>query len=440
MIVLLCCCAILALHASGPIPSTDKDSWVLLTAIKQYPLSKWFVGDWPLENGFYRPVTVVSFYLDTMLGSSFGWSAAIYCALCVLALFWFVREITDSPAYAAGSAVLFSMWHTPIEIHFDWIAWCVAACVFAAATIRDPKRFLSHILAAASVAFLATELIGIHRPASFYHGVMLWLPSRTATVMTLFSLVAMASYARFVRTTSPTLSQSAKPIDPPATRTSSAIVTGKGSAMWMIASACAVILALGSYEQAIVLPCILLFVALIFVSRRYKVQFGWHAAYWLALILFLFLRNSVLPNTGSVYLAQQSRLGLPALLAILDYVLPCSAYAVGWFSAWSVGVALLLVGTAWSFPFQLIGNLVTYVSGFKNNTILLLWLSSVVAFLPAAFLKPFSHYQYWPMALRSIFAVMLVSVVTQLEVSAISPRVVQAPRRPSPAPGSLHHP
>ena len=47
--------------------------------------------------------------------------------------------------------------------------------------------------------------------------------------------------------------------------------------------------------------------------------------------------------------------------------------------------------------------------------------------------------EYWPYALRSVFVVTLTLATLELIVSAWSPQGRQAPRRPSPAPGSLPH-
>ena len=107
----------------------------------------------------------------------------------------------------------------------------------------------------------------------------------------------------------------------------------------------------------------------------------------------------------------------------------------------SVGAAILATGFFYVFLWNLAGNFVAYKIAFvKNRLALCVWLCSAMAFFPMAFLKPFPHYHYWPMALRSIFVVLLAGAVWDLVVIAASPPGQSAPERRVPAPGSLPHP
>jgi hypothetical protein len=68
---------------------------------------------------------------------------------------------------------------------------------------------------------------------------------------------------------------------------------------------------------------------------------------------------------------------------------------------------------------------------------------SILAFLPMAWLKPFpayNHYHYFSMGFRSLFAVVAVTLLVRVAISAVSPQGRQAPQRLTPAPGSLLHP
>ena len=448
VIVLLACTGIVMLHASGPIPAGDKDSLFILSAIKAKGVWSWFRSDWPLGNGFYRPVTSLSFVLDSWLyhdsASGYGLSAAIYCALSILALFWLARELTNSAAYSVASAFLFALWHTPFIIRWDWIAWTLAAAVFVVGFVRQGKHLGRYVVAALALSFIATELVGVHlheAPAGFYSGVLHWLPARTATLMTLFALCSLAAYARHLRLNAHRDEKESSPLDLPATRTSRETEHDvKSSHWWLVLSACLLLFAFGSYEQAVMLPAVLFVVGIIFASNRYNVNWRVHLIFWSELLIYFVVRRAVLPAGISSYLSQQLRTGVTAYLSELNYVLPCTAYFAGWISQLSVGASVLLVGTFYSFPLQLSGNIAAYLSAFKNKTIMLTWLASVLAFLPMAFLKPFSHYHYWAMSLRAIFVVLLSGAIWQMIVSAVSPQVVQAPQRLSPAPGSLHRP
>jgi hypothetical protein len=272
--------------------------------------------------------------------------------------------------------------------------------------------------------------------------VLHWIPTRTATVMTLFALCALAAYARSLRLGAKRVRSEITPLDVPATRSSTAVVAGgASSSVWLAVSFFCVLLALGSYEQAVMLPAILVGIGFVFQSKGYVVNWPLQLFFWLELFVYLAVRREVLPLPISVYVDQQLRSGTTAYLSALNYLLPCIGYAPSWISSLSVGGAVLMVGHFYSFPYQVVSNFTAYIASFKqSNVIMLAWACSVVAFLPMAFLKPFSHYHYWAMSLRSIFVILLAGAVAKMIVTAVSPRIVQAPQRPSPAPGSLLHP
>ncbi len=439
---------VVVLRARGPVPLGDRDTWFLLSALKARanPLF-WFTNEWPLQNGFYRPITALSFELDLLLlpasTNGYGLSAALYCAACVLSLFWLARELTDNPMVSVTAALLFAFWHSPIEVHWDWILWVLAAIVGVVGLARHGKAVGMFLPAVLSLTFVATELRGVHlhdSPSGFAAGVLYWVPSRTATLMTLFSLCALASYARYLRgvpRTEPQLS----PLDLPATKSSLHSSGGTPSRLWLAVSILCVVLALGSYEQAIMLPAVLLLIGLVFRTKGYVINWWWHAAFWGVLAAYLVLRDAVVPIPISTYVDQQLRTGTAAYLSALNYLLPCSGYALSWYALLPVGSAVMMLGTFYSFPYQLASNVTAYVVAFRQSKVIMfLWLTSVVAFLPMAFLKPFAHYHYWAMSLRALFIVLLVGAVWKMVVSAVSPQTVRAPLRPSPAPGSLLHP
>src|SRR4051812_3110536 len=103
VLLIATCIPILLAPSRSPLLLRDTDTNALLQATRQRqaPLS-WFTTDWPLANHFYRPLPTLTFELDDRLSgndpSGYGWTNAVLCALCVLALFWLVREMTDSPS------------------------------------------------------------------------------------------------------------------------------------------------------------------------------------------------------------------------------------------------------------------------------------------------------------------------------------------------------
>jgi hypothetical protein len=445
-VVLLACLAIILLQAKGHVPQGDLDTQHMLLAIKQRgnPWS-WFSTDWPLQNGFYRPITALSFELDLLVFPSYGYglSAAIYCALCVLTLFWLARELTESPSASAAAALLFALWHTPIEIHWDWISWAIAALVAVSGFARHGMKVGRYLPAVLAITFLATELAGVHvheAPSGFYAGVLHWIPSRTATVMTMFALASLAAYCRFIRLGGAVAPKPGSPLDLPATRTSNEASAGKFAIGWLAVSGVCVLLALGSYEQAVMLPAVLFLVGGVFCVKGYRIAWPLHLIFWVELVVYFLVRRAALPVETSIYMQQQLRTGFNVIFSALNYVAPCTSYAGAWLSQLSLGASVLLVSFFYSFPVQVAGNVSAYVTAFRQNRVMMLmWLCSILAFLPMAFLKPFSHYHYWSMSLRSIFVVLLVGAIWKMAISAASPPTLRAPKRLSPAPGSLRH-
>ncbi len=447
-ITLVACVGMLAIHSRSPLLLQDTDTHVLLARLQErHNIWSWFSTDWPLQNHFYRPIAALSFSIDSSLwgnnAAGFGLSSATLCALCVLVVFWLAREWTDSPGVCAASAMLFAIWHLPISISWDLIAWVLSGVIALIGIARHGPKVSAYLPAVLATMFLATELIGIHRaeaPLGFYGGVMAWLPSRTATLMTLFCLCALASYVRFERLGATRIAPALSAIDLPATKSQSVGAIPRGTWLWFLLAIFFEGLALGSYEQAVMLPAILTLAALV-LKNSFKVRWQLLTVFWVVLGGYFLLRHAVLPSGPSTYQDQQMRTSLSSFLSIADYVLPGFRYAPAWWSALGLGTVILLSSLFWSFPLQVAGNAFAYLRVFRSRRVAVgLWLASIGAFLPMAFLKPFPHYHYWAMSMRSIFVMLLAGAIWKMAASAVSPLALQAPPRPSPAPGSLRHP
>ncbi|MBX3119795.1 MAG: hypothetical protein KF784_12065 [Fimbriimonadaceae bacterium] len=449
-LVILSCIPIYTMRASSPALLQDSDTAVLLSAIRerQAPLS-WFVGDWPLQNHFYRPFSTLSFELDNRLfgdnAAGYGQTQALLCIACVLALFWFVRELTDKAWMATASGMLFALWH------FASVAWLqtlvVAMGVLCLFTVLLPKRkpLLSVVgfLVSWTVAALVSPMADI--PAR----VVGWLPGRTASIMALFGLIALAAYVRFERTSALRVAApEPSPLDPPATRSTTLKSDPSRRAwLWLIVSAISLWFALGSYEQAIMLPACLLIVAVALRLRRYRVRWAWQSIAWGMLVAYLALRQIMLPSDVSGYQAQQFRSGPGVWLSIGEYILPSAMSLYSGLRA--VGKDVLdtggFVGVLMVLPYAallgLLSNIATMWEARKDwlipATALLL---AFFSFLPMAWLKHFDHYHYWPMAFRALLAVSLMEFALSSLVSAASLPAKRAPERPDPAPGSLPRP
>lgn len=450
LLVLIAAAAILGLHSRSASLLQDSDTQVLLTRIvERGDALSWFRTDWPLENHFYRPVSTLSFVLDhALFGSNavgYGWSAALYCALCVLALYWFARELSARPALAACAALVFALWHSPTVLSWEWFFSGLMVVAAIVGVIRHGAAIRYYLPAVLALGFIAVELNGVHireAPSGLYRGVLMWLPARTATLSTLLVLVSLASYARYERRRGPRKPRPSAATDLPATRTSrqESVPTG-WAPLWAALSMLALVLAVGSYEQAFMLPSLLLCVTFYLHRDGYDVKWGFPVAAFALAGAMLLVRYQVVPHGLSAYQLQQARSGPTAWLAILEYGFPALASLPLWASGFGIGPAFAASPQFYSFPWLVGGNLTAYIEAARSCKLAVCgWFLSLLSFLPMAFLKPFPHYHYLSMALRSIFVVALLDIVWRLCVSAASPPVLQAPPRPSPAPGSLPRP
>jgi hypothetical protein len=444
LLTLLACIPILLSRATDASLLRDSDTAYLLLKIRerQAPLS-WFTGDWPLENHFYRPFSTLSFELDNRLfgdnAAGYGLTNALLAIACVLLLFWFLRELTDNPLLATLSATLFAFWHWGSTWTLQQAALYVA-CATVIVGLWRHKLALRYWLAAPFVwLFLYAELGG---KANLYRGVISWLPGRTATVMTVFVLLSMAAYARYERTSAKRERPEPTPLDPPATKgTQAASVPSQNAWIWAVLSLLGLLAALGSYEQAVMAPALLLGTAVTLRLFGYRVRWAWQVHFWLALLAYLVLRHELVPNDASGYQLQALRSGNGMWLDLPNYLLPALGAIPSLLATLSTGALVLLLPETWL-------SLATFASSFVTawaaktrwKYVLSGWALSFLAFLPMAWLQRFDHYHYLPMALRSFFVVALAWVGLDWLVSALSRPALQAPPRLSPAPGSLPRP
>lgn len=441
--MLLACVAVLAQHNASPVLLKDTDTSVLLQALdeRHSPLS-WFGGDWPLQNHFYRPVSTLVFEIDHRLygfgASGFGWTNALLCTFCVAALFWFVREVFDDRWLATGSAALFACWILDLGFYLAVCASWAAIPVGIVGFARHGFKFGRWVWAVCALAYLSSELMGLH---PLWYRMMGWLPGRTASVMTVFGLASLACYARFERLGAQRKpAPGPNPLDPPATKSfspdpePSARVWG-----WAAASVVALLLALGSYEQAVMLPAALVGVAVVMHWRRYRVRWLWHVAFWGCLVAYLAIRKAVVPTAPSGYQLQQYRHSWSILRGIVEYLLPAANGIPGFIAALDMGPAIVFAKAGFIWEFATNVAAVVAMRRVWIPAIAGIGLSAIV-YLPMAWFKDFDHYHFLPMALRTVMVVALARFAGGLALTALSPPPIQAPPRPSPAPGSLPRP
>lgn len=436
-------------RASGPHLLQDTDTAEILRVIRiEKDPWLWFQGDWPLRNHFYRPISTMTFEFDNWAfgdnTAGYGQTNALLVIFCVLALFWFVLEATRRPWLAGFSSALFGVWHLSgtqagMISKIFWIP--VVAGVIGLA--RSGKKNLT--------ASLVSILIGIYLLADFgpvysLHGRMVnWIPGRTASTMLVFVLIALAAYSRFDWQRAAGHQPKATPEDLPPTKGSetppSAPLAGRW--VWLALSLISFCFALGSYEQAIMVPAVIVALAVYWRTQHRRPDWIGLASFWVLLVVYLVVRAKIVPNETSGYQAQQFRWGPGALLDIGSYLLP----SVSWFwSAWSalsVGLLMLLTPETWLSLLRGVGNLAVLGATAKDRDRWLIFAFlaiSVLSFLPMAFLKMFEHYHAWPGAMRAVYMTALGALAFRLALSAVSLPSLQAPPRSDPAPDSLPHP
>ncbi len=433
-------------HARGPGLLQDTDTRVILAKIRERgdPWS-WLTGDWPLENHFYRPISTLVFELDNALYGDAAWGYGLTNALlgsaCILLVFWLVRELTSSPWQSAAASGLFGLWHltggaTPGAWVIGAAGWLALAGLF-----RGGSRPLI------AAAFLSSQWLASEFAAMFHlrPQVLDWIPGRTASVMAVFCLASMAAYARFERIGAPRRAAPAAGAEdrPPTRSTDPREGIRRPAWPWLIAAFAGLALALGSYEQAVMLPALLLAVAVWMAVKGRRPRWTIHLGFWAMLGGYIALRAAILPREASGYQSQQFRDGPGVGLDIAAYVLP------------SAGQWIPIQVSLESLPFSLLSGGIYAAAAIAAGSLLfwgLAWrsrrfwltlgacLMSGFAFLPMAWLKVFGHYHYWPNALRALFLVMAAQAVLAAALSAASPRAIRAPKRQHPAAGSLPRP
>ncbi len=443
LLVLSACVPILLSRATSPLLLADSDTAFILKTIRerQNPLS-WLTGDWPLGNHFYRPISSLSFELDNRLygdnSVGYGITNCLLAIACVLLLFWFLRELTDKVAVATSSAMLFAYWHWDGHGALGHLLRYACLLVVFFGLLRHGFAVTKWLPATLVLYFVSLEAAPF---AWLEAGVVGWLPGRTATIMSFFALISLSAYARYERLSADRVKPVTTPLDPPATKgTQVSGAAPRAVWIWPLVSILALALCLGSYEQGVMVPSLLVVCACAMRVMGYRVRWGWQAAFWLTLVVYLLLRYLFVPSDPSRYQLQALRTGPGVWLDISAYALPALPMLPGFFRSF-VGLPMIFLMSFWVTVVAIFAN-VAAVLQVKRRWHLALpsYALSLLAFLPMAWLSRFEHYHHLPMAFRSLFVVAMGLVALDLIVIAVSPQARQAPQRLSPAPGSLPRP
>jgi hypothetical protein len=414
----------------------DSDTAVMLDAVRDTGglagAWRWFLGDWLLENGFYRPLSSLSIALDYTLYGEAAWGFRLtnwlLMILTALGAFFLVRAYANITQYphsdwlALGVAVALSLQQTGlIAMLGNWSTWWFVGVVVLGRYVRKyrslgrveevvggdadatrgvrsvgvpadertpprsvSKNLLDYIKFSLLIA-LGALFWGFDRLLeTHYTRLITWVPSRTALLGTVFSVWAVHCLLRGV---------------------------SERRWNWLGLGGVLYLLALGSYEQPITLVPIV--GALVFWRRREWGAWGWKAFGVVAVVglLILALRLSLLPTEPTRYQQQQLRSSLtgPISTYITELVPPSEQWQY-WASV-GVNLEILLVDKqGWDNIVGAVLYLGVLGAFWRNRALLggaLLW--HALAFLPMAFLHFFEHYMYLPQLGKTLFDVGLIA-------------------------------
>ena len=425
----------------------DTDTAAILRGIEERgnPWS-WFAGDWPLFNHFYRPVSTLTFEWDLAragrVDAAFGTTNSLLVVAAVWCLFWLAKELTGRGWVAGIAALVFGLWHTYLRLGGVADVFFTLAVLSVLGLLRGGgvDRW-----AAVGSAFSLWWLAATWFMPTYDIGFRLlgWIPGRTAGTMTVFGLIALAAYARFERLMAARRPLPPDPERPPVTQSTSGAPEWcwKQASVWLGLSLLGLLGALGSYEQAVTLPALFVGVAVWFWLVEHRRPHWWvPAASWLVLVGYALLRRAVLPAHTSGYQEQQFRSGPGVANSLFEYLFPPYNGFRALRATLEAGLEVLVLPQTWGLlggVFALTLAVWAIARVRERWSVAFAWLAAFVAFLPMAWLKHFDHYHQWPLAFRAIGFALVLGLAARLTVEAFAPLPVRAPRRTTPAPGSL---
>lgn len=379
----------------------DTDTAVVIQTIQQRqdPMS-WFSGDWPLKNHFYRPVSALTFEMDLAKGepepATFAQTNAVLVGLCILALYWVAWEVLSKPV-AIVAPLAFTAWCFDRSDLLYWAAIAIGTTttiLWWTARKSRPPTAVGVITWICGFIFCTDLAIGV-RTLNFR--MIGWIPGRTASTMALFGLLAIGAYLRSVRKQCP---------------------------LWLTTSALSTLLALGAYEQAVILPGVMLILGFGGVWSMPKLQrIWWVGIPCLMVLIYLVVRSQTVPFGASGYQMQQFRSGPGVWVSLGEYFAPGLVHLPYLLTSVSVGISALLLPTLYAQASRIIATPVTLANLIKVQDfrlILACFIAAGVSFAPMAWFKEFDHYHFLPMALR---ALVLAAITEQVWRKLVSPKL-----------------
>ncbi len=420
-------------HFSRPIPFTEgtehHDAYIMVIRIEERieqgaSLFKWFVGDWPLYNGFYRPLPTLAFELDRAL---FGHNLVPYLSinqlvafLCSVLLVWLVWELFRKPLHAWACGALYAFWQVggPEYLPIETIGWWVAAVLVFRALLEGQGKWRPWLLVALVTAYAFRELSAEIATAdttgmTFSYRVIGWSPGRTATIFSLFGLLCAASYVRFERVK---------------------------HWSWMALAILGLLGAFLSYEQCVVLAPTLLACALVLRFQGERPAWWFHAMAWGATLLYVGMHEHFLPRETR-YREQAARGVSGGVRDLIRWLFPASTDIRRLLANVSLGASLFLIPLPYIALARVGANLSAWAAARRH------WLPLAFGLLvstgtygPLAFQHFLAHYYHFSMAFRAILAVWLFQLAYDLSLSAASPQAAPTEQPHAPEPRSLPRP
>jgi hypothetical protein len=365
------------------------DVRTILTRLEQphQPLA-WFTGDWVLGNGFYRPLPSLLYELDYRLWGrhllQYKWTNGLLSLACALLLVGWVWELSRSRSLALMAGLVFTGWQTGLLTGLPpWLLWgAVLATVGIAIWFVGDRRRALTLGCLVLVAGLELGFVP-HQPdlhqAPFAYRAMGWIPGRTATLMTLFALLSLWAYAR--------------------------LCWHKGWG-WGVLSLLAFAGALGSYEQAVAMPLLLLLSGLAIRAKGGRFVWWLPALSLVLLELYLWFYLTTIP-TQTEYHQQRLRRFHGLSLSVARWLLPPLPGVMDQLNLVMDAPLSVLLPAFWQAWLLLIAYLVVLTEVRRQPWAWLGLIGSALAYLPLAPVIPLMHYYYLPAAFRALWMAQL---------------------------------
>ncbi|GIV05382.1 MAG: hypothetical protein KatS3mg016_0957 [Fimbriimonadales bacterium] len=395
------------------------DTRVILQRLQQpHSIGAWFVGDWVLGNGFYRPLPSVLYQVDYWFWGAnllaWKWTNGLLATLNALLVVEFGWALSGRRALALLAGGVFTYWQTGLLPEPPlWLGWAgLTAGVLWGWRTGDWRRgalwgCIAYTLVV-ELRFLLT-LPDIHQQ-TFAYRAMGWIPARTATLMTLFALLALTGACVYART---------------------------GQVRWAALGLLGFLGALLSYEQAVGLPILMGLCALSVSRQRGAIPRAWllpSLCLCLLIPYFAFYRTHI--PTDTEYHQQRLKRFTTLPGTALYWLIPTGRDAVMQLDVARIAPFNWVMPAFWLAQLGLVAYLVALREGLRTRLGWVGWQGSLLAYAPLMPVLPLMHYYYFPAVLRALWAGILLLCLLTLRPTrrATSVALVDAmcPRRSSP--------